>query len=419
MSPSYADLKDETEEVKSKLEMCISRLVEIKPEGKAEYPNPKLRLWSGDIKDLEGFATGLEEWLSQPPIAEAKRYLSDLKNWSESADKISLEEVETDWRFLSDNVEEIKEIHGQIESIGYETIKKKVSAWVLKRIIEKDVERAAKWAANANKFAVSVKQLEAKEVESKLAQETKNDAIKELLKTDSFDKDNKEAIDRCQQLVNRSEAIVKNKPIEISEKAVLKTYKMGKDLEKSISIVSTEVENIRKLLVELEWVRKISDFKGYSHLWDKKHTALKENDLESINSALRATQQIANEWKEARRKEMDGAFISIERMLKSVEKDNLKGEATFLEEKKRSINWSKPDLVSLSEILCQMERLRSQLREELIGKLQNDDAIVIIEEPEIIEDLGRKKGWDFDRFIAALGVVLRNGLIEIRATEEK
>ena len=419
MSPSYADLKEKIEQVKLKLETCAGKLEEIEPAAKGKYPNPQLRLWPEDVKDLEEFATGLEEWLSHPLVAEAKRYLSEVRKWSEAPEKITLEEVEKDWRFLSDNVGEIKEIHKQIEDIEYEAIKKRVSTWVLNRIIEKDIERARKWAINANKFASGVKQLEDKALESKLAQEVKSDAVKELLKVSSFDKDNGEAISKFRELVDKSENMVKNKPIEIKEKAILKTYRMGKEVENSVSTISTELGNIRKLLVDLEWVKEFPDSKDYSQLWVKKQAALKEDDLESIDSVLKATQQTANEWKDARKRQIDSAFVKIERMLKSVDKDNLKKESTSLEEEKQSINWDKPDLESLSEVLSQVDNLRNQLRCELINKLQSEDATLIIEEPEIIEDLGEKKGWDFERFIKALEVILRNGLIEIRAVEGK
>jgi len=419
MSSSYADLKEKIEEVKGKLEACFNRLEEIEPAEKGKYPNPQLRLWTEDVKDLEEFTTNLEEWLNQPLVAEAKRYLSDFRKRSESAEKIALEEVERDWRFLSDNVEEIKEIHRQIEDIEYEAIKKKVSTWILKRIIEKDIESATNWATNANKFANSLRQLEDKAVESKLAQEVKKDAIKELLKINSFDKDNEGAINKYQQLIDKSENVVKNKPVEIEEKAILKTYKTGKEIEENLSTIGVEVGEIRNFLIALEWIKEFANFKDYNKLWNEKQTAIKRGDLEGIAEALKSTQQRANEWRGARKREIDGTLIRIERMSKSVEKDNLKKQVTSLEEKKRSINWNKPDLGSLSEVLSQMDELRKQLRGELINKLQSEDATSIIEEPEIIEDLGSKKGWDFERFIKALEVILRNGLIEIRAVEEK
>lgn len=419
MSSNYAALKEKIEEVKEKLETCTNRLGEIEPAEKEKYPNPQLRLWTEDVKDLEEFTTNLEEWLSQPLVAEAKRYLSDLRKWSESPEKVSLEEVEKDWRFLSDSVEKIKDIHRQIEDIKYEAIRKKVSTWVLDRITEKDTERAENWATNANKFANGLKQIEGREIESKLAEEVKKDVVKELLEIRSFDKDNKEAIEKCQELVGKAENIVKNKPAEIEEKAILKTYGLGKGVESSFSTIGVEIERIRTFLINLEWLKESSSFKASNKLWAEKRTAIKKNDLESIAEALESIQQRANEWKQARKREIDGALIKIERMSRSVETDELKEETISLEEKIRSIDWSKPDLKSLSEVLSQMDALGKQLREKLIMKLQNEDAILMIEEPEIIQDLGKKKGWDFERFIRALEVVLRSGLIEIRTMEEK
>lgn len=419
MLSSYADVNKKTEEIKKKLDTCAGTLEGIEPGEKRKYENPQYRLWSGEIKDLEGFTVRLEEWLSHPLVAEAKRYLSDLRKWSESPGKISLEEIEKDWRFLSDNVEEIKEIHKQAGDIRYESTKRKTSTWVLNRIIEKDIERAKNWVINANKFANSLRQIEDKKRESKLADEVKKDAVKELLKISSFDKDNKETIEEYQELMNRAENIVKNKPAEIKEKATLKTYGIGKGAESSLSTIGGEIEKIRTSLIDLEWIKEFTNLKECNKLWTEKQTAIKNQDLESIAKALESTQQRANEWKKARKREIDSAHTRIERMSKSLEKDELKKEVTSLGGKIRSIDWNKPDLDSLSKVLSQMDRLREQLRKELIIKLQNEDANSMIEEPEIIENLGRKKGWDFKRFIKALEVILRNGLIEIRAVEGK
>lgn len=419
MPSNYAALKEKIEEVKEKLETCTNRLGEIEPAEKEKYPNPQLRLWTEDVKDLEEFTTNLEEWLSQPPVAEAKRYLSDLRKWSESPEKASLEEVEKDWRFLSDNVEEIKEIHKQVGDIGYGSIKKKTTTWVLGRIIAKDIEPAKNWAINANKVANGLRQIEDKKGKSKLAEEVKNGTVKELLKISSFDKDNKETIEEYQKLIDKAENIVKNKPAEIEEKAILRTYRMGKEVEPSLSTIGIETEKIRTSLINLEWLKESTNFKDYNKLWGEKQTAIKKDDLESITKALENTQQRANEWKMARKREIDSTLIRIERMSRSVETDELKKEVASLEGKTRSINWNKPDLELLSEILNRIDKLKKQLWEELKEKLKNEDAILMIEEPEIIQDLGKKKGWNFERFIKALEVVLRNGLIEIRAVEEK
>lgn len=419
MFSSYADLSEEIKEIKKKLDTCAETFEGIDPGEKRKYENPQYRLWSGDIKDLEGFTVRLEEWLSHPLVAEAKRYLSDIRKWSESIEKISAEEVERDWRFLSDNVEEMKEIHKQTGDIGYESIRKKISTWVLSRIAEKDIERSKNWAVNANKFASSLRQIEDRKAESKLAGKVKKDIVKELLKITSFDKDNKETIEEHRELIDRSENIVKNKPAEIVEKAILKTYRTGKEVGKSLSTIGAEIEKIRTFLINLEWVKEFTGLKDYNKLWTEKRTATKKNDLESIAKALESTQRRANEWKKSREREIDGALLRIERMSKSVENNELKKEVTSLEEKIQSTDWNRPDLGSLSEVLSHMDRLRKQFREELIIKLQNEDAILMIEEPQIIEDLGKKEGWDFERFIKVLEVILRNGLIEIRAVEEK
>ena len=127
---------------------------------------------------------------------------------------------------------------------------------------------------------------------------------------------------------------------------------------------------------------------------------------------------MANDWKYARKREIDGTYVKIRRMSRSIDIVGLVKNVSLVEEKKNDINWNKPSLESLSEVLSRMDSLSNELRGELIRKLQSEDAISILEEPDIIEDLGEQKGWDFERFIRALEVVLRSGIIEIKAEEE-
>ncbi|PIZ12812.1 MAG: hypothetical protein COY53_08060 [Elusimicrobia bacterium CG_4_10_14_0_8_um_filter_37_32] len=421
---SYTELREKTNKIQERLNACAKMLEGIKPEEIGKYENPQYHMWSGEIKDLEGFTERLEEWLNQPPVAEAKRYLLDLKKWAESEEKISLEEIEKDWRFLSDNIEEIKEIHKQIKDIGYESIKKKTSTWVLRRVIEKDIsEKAKNWATNTNKFANGLKQIEDKKMESNLAEEVKKDIIRELFKIDSFDKNNKKIIENYHELIDRTENMIKNKPKGISEKAVIKTYDIKKKdmgIEENFSTVSKIIEEIKGHLINLEWVMEFTNFNDYNRVWREKRDAIKKNDLETISKALDDATQKANCWKNSKKKEMNNALSRIERMEKNVEKEELNKKFTSLRGQVEVIDWKKPNVESLHNIASQLDTLRKQFREELIKKLQNnEDAASIIEEPEIIEDLGQKKGWGFDRFFKALEVVLRSGVIEIRMVEEE
>lgn len=416
MVANYTELKEKIGKIKEKLETCADNLEGVKPEEKEKYENPQYRLWSIDIKDLEGFTLRLEEWLNQPLVAESKRYLLDIKEWAELSGKILLEEIEDDWRFLSDNVREIKDIHKQIGDIEYESIKKKITVWVLERIREKDIEKAKKWTTNANKFTNNLKQFKNKKTESRLAEKVKSDSVDELLKITSFDKDNSEEIKKYEGQINAAENVVKTRPSEIKEEAILKTYN-NKKIEERISVIQAETNTIRTLLINLEWVEEFSGFENYK-LWSGKQAAIKKDDLESIKSGLEDTQQQADSWKDARKEEIESAGIRIEKMANSVKEKNLKKDFVTLREKIRGINWTKPDLKSLCDISSQQDDLRKQLHEELIKKLRNKDAISIIEEPKIIKDLGRMKGWDFEKFFTALKIVLSNGLIEIKEVEE-
>ena len=422
MSSNYTELHKEIDGIHERLKICVKTLEEIEPEKKGKYENPQYRIWSENITNLEKFTTRLEGWLSQPLVAEAKRYLSDLKKWSVSQEKISLEKIEKDWKFLSDNVEEIKNIHKQIENIGYESIKKKTSTWVLERIVEKDIENAKSWASNANKFTNALKQLENKKVESNLAEEVKKDAVDELLKVSSFDKDNEDKIIQDQELIDKAENMVKSKPEEISEKAMMKTYsekKKNMEIKENLTTVGKVIEKIKNNLIGLEWVKEFTDFKDYNWVWEKKQSAIKKNDVEAISKALEDAIKKAKKWTEFKKIRINNALSRAERMAKNVEKEDLKKEFKSLREQADVINWDKPDVESLHGIVSQIDSLSKKLRKELTDKLHNEDAISIIEEPEIIRDLGQKKKWDFDRFFKALEVVLHGGLIEIRTVEEK
>lgn len=415
---NYSELREKIDQIEEKLGTCAETLQGINPEEKKKYENPQYRMWSGDTKDLEGFSSRLEEWLNQPLVAEARRYLSDLKKWSELSEKISLEEIEKDWRFLSDSLEEIKEIHEQAKTIAREGIRKKASTWILNRVIEKDLERAKNWAINAQKFAGTLNELEQRKTESRLAEEVKRGILGELLKISSFESDNQDIILQHQELIDRAENIIKNKPTGISEEAILNTYDDKIRIDERLSIIGTELSKIRTSMINLEWVKEFPNVKDHNKLWIGKKAALSKNNLESIGKALEHIQQQAESWKEARKIEVEITLARIGRMLKSLGKKDIAATIAGLEEKRQSIDWNRPDLGRLSEILGQIGDIKKQLREELATKLQNEDAILMIEEPDIIEDLGKRKDWDFERFIKALEVALHNGLIEIRAAEE-
>ena len=421
MSSNYTELKEKISGIQEKLDACAKKLKAIKPEEKEKYENPQYRDWSGNIKDLEEFTLSLEEWLNQPLVAEAKRYLLDLKTWSESPEKISLEEIEREWKFLSDNVSVIKNIHRLIRDMEYESFKKKTSTWVLMRITEKDIEKAENWTANAHEFTTSLKEFENRKTESKLAEKVKTESVKELLGITSFNKDNKEEINRYEELIKDAENIIKNKPLEVDEDSILNTYecKNDKEIEERFKIIGTDIKNIKNLLIKIEWVNEFPDFEDYNKLWTTKQAAIKKDDLESIRKALESTESDADKWKKGRREKTESALIKIKRMSKGVKKENLKNEVIAVEGKLRDIYWNKPNVKLLFDILSYMENLKNQLQDELRKELKNEDAISLIEEPELIEDLGEKKGWDFDRFINALEVVLRNGLVEIRAVKEE
>ena len=356
--------------------------------------------------------------MSEPQVAEARRLLLELVKWAEAADKFTIEDVYQDWRFLSDNVLTIEDIHRDIGTIQYDGIKKRVASWVLSRIIEKDLDYASKWAGNARQFADKIKSLESTLVESKLADVVRKDAIKELLKVVSYDKDNEELVEGFRQLIERAEELIRNRPQEIREKAILNTYKINNEIEDSLNKMSEDLGNIRRLLVDLEWVRDFSGFDDYNNLWSKKNAAYRENDLGSICKELNSLLLSANMWKNNVKRHIDSTVAKVRRMSKSLPEGDTKSNITAIEPKINSINWSKPDLELLLEVSNKTGELLKQLRAKLVEKLQNEDAILIIEAPEIIDNMGEKIGWDFERFIKALEVVLRYGLIEIRAVEE-
>jgi len=242
------------------------------------------------------------------------------------------------------------------------------------------------------------------------------------LKETSFDKDNENKIIGFQELIDKAENIVETKPEEIDEKAVMKTYgakKKDRKIEENLSTISEVIEEIKNHLINLEWVKKITDFMDYYRIWEEKQSAIKKDDLETISKALEDATQKANEWKDSKKKEINNALSRAERMVKNVGKEALKKKFKSLRGQTEDINWDKPDVEFLHEILSRIDGLKKQLREELTKKLHNEDASLIIEDPEIIENLGQNRGWDFDRFFKALEVVLRSGIIRIQIMEEE
>lgn len=417
---SYEEINGDLKTIKENLEICLNNVNRITPSERTNYENPQYRMWSGNIKNLKDFTNKLEEWLNHPLVAEAKRYLLDIKSWSRSEKEIILDDIEKDWKFLSDNVKEIKEIHNKIDDIRYETIKKKASTWVLNRIIEKDISRAKNWAINASMFSENLEEIEGYEVNSKLAEEVKNDVIEKLSEIESFDEGHEDMIKQYQDSINDAEDIVEDRPKEINEQAIFNTYKIkkkDKEIEDNLYEISEEIERIKDKLIDLEWVKKITNFKNYNKIWLDKQNSIKKRDLEKIVEALNSTQQKANKWKDTQKREIENVLIRLERMSKSVEDEKLKKEVGAISQKIQSIDWNKPNVNFLYNVVSQMEKVREKLRDELIKIMKNKDAITIIEYPGIIEDLGKKKGWNFDRFIDALEIVLRDGLIEIMPKE--
>lgn len=418
MSTDYQDIGEKTRSIRGRLERFSATLSALGSQERDKYPNPHLRIWSGDIRDLEGFAFGLEEWLNEPKVAEAKRYLADIRNWSKASTKASPDDIGKEWRFLSENLEAIGQIHGKLQSIEYQTFRRGVCTWVLQRIAEKDIERALRWATNANGFATGVKGLEAHSAESGLARQVRKAAVRRLLSMGSFDGDNLESVDECRELLEKADDITRNKPPEVEEKAMLSTYRKSDTIEAGLSTINDSLGSIRRLLVDLEWVEGPADLTGYGSLWSSKRNALKKGDLASTSRALEVAVSRATEWKETRRSEIDSTLAKLKRMAGSTDIGDNAEAILRIENKVDSISWEKPNLALLSEVLSEMNNLNSYLREQLVTTLQSEDAIAIVEEPETIADLGERKGWEFERFIRALEIVLRNGIVEIEAREE-
>ncbi|MBI2852422.1 MAG: hypothetical protein HYX84_04910 [Chloroflexi bacterium] len=76
MAATYDTAKDNIVGVYDRLAGLAKRMDEIRLEDRRNYPNPRLRSWSGNAKDLGTFADGMDEWIRQPEAAEARRLLT-------------------------------------------------------------------------------------------------------------------------------------------------------------------------------------------------------------------------------------------------------------------------------------------------------------------------------------------------------
>lgn len=418
MSNNYTELKDKIDNVRNTLQEKVTHLGQITPQDRATYPNPQLRMWSGDIRALSDFATGLDEWLREPQVAEARRLLLELARWAEGADRLQSDDVYRDWRFLSDSVSTIAVIHQDTGTIPYDGIRQRVASWVINRIIEKDLESASRWASNARQFGRKVADLESTKVASRLADEVKKDSVRALLEVTSYDKSNDELVEEYVRLMTEADELVTNRPQEIGEKAILNTYRIDDEIEGSLNTVSQLLGSIRKLLVDLEWVIDFRGFDDFKPLWSRKKAACRANDLARICDQMKSLAGAAGVWKSNVKRRMEDAVAKARRMSRSLSEGDSRNATAAVEQDVNSIDWTKPDLKSLLAISGAIDELLKGLRSKLVEKIQNEDAIFLVEDPEVIADVGDKMGWDLDRFMKALEVVLRYGLVEIRAKEE-
>jgi hypothetical protein len=176
---------------------------------------------------------------------------------------------------------------------------------------------------------------------------------------------------------------------------------------------------VRKLLVNLEWIIKNSNLTNYSELWANKQSAFKAKNLDNIIQILDGLEKKSAGWKTSQKDEIGTILAKLNRMSKSLRQDELSIEIQSIETKIRSIDWNKPDVVLVQTIFENAKIILEKMRAEILGRLKNQDAMSIVENPEIITDMGEALQWPFDRFIKALGLALQEGLIEIEAVEKK
>jgi len=328
-------------------------------------------------------------------------------------------EVASDWRFLTENVERIKCIHTKIGGTVPDKIQRRIAEWSVKRIVQKDIERAEIWAENAYRFGQQVEQVASQRLASKFTTKVKNDLVRKLLETSSFDSDNNEIVGEYGHLIERASELSSNKPTAIRDDAMRSTYKAYKVIEEGISAVSAQMDTLRELLIKLEWVIESDGSKDYLTIVKAKKQALKRNDLNTIVDSLRNVERKAIVWKNDREKELLRSIATIERMARSLGDNKATSKVEMLATRINEINWNKPIPEAVVDALNETASLKAELRQNLVSRLKNEDAIYIIEEPNIVRDLGAEVGWDFNRFLSALSAVLRNGLIEIAVVENK
>jgi len=419
MTTDYSASLDKITNVSERLMNLSQQINKIRSEDRSKYPNAQLRSWSGNVIELEKFATGLEDWTRQPEAAESRRLLAEIAEWAGSGRQHLLEQISSDSKFLSDNTESIKDIHENIDDISFECFKKPVSSYCLSRIVEKDIMRAKSWSTNAKIFSARVEQIEVKTFTSTLAKQVQKDAMRDLKRVDNFADAQESLIDSYSGYFFKADTLSNIMPPGISDRILIDAYKKGQDIASALDQVNDKLTNTRNLLVDIEWIVKLQNTDEYEPLWTTKQTALKGKSLEQIEKTLIELRRTANDWKAIQKQKLEGIISKVRRMSDSLELKNFHQQIQQVEAGIGIIDWNKPDVELFSSWLDEAKKILDTMRQELLGKLLSKDATMIVENPEIIADMGRNIDWTFDRFIKALKIVLREGLIEIQAAEGK
>lgn len=419
MSATYDDTLRRIKGIEATLTASHNKLQKVDTKGRPGYRNARYRLWNGDFSDIENFATRLDEWLNQPSAAEAKRRLAALKHMAGQHEYPSLDDIEKDWKFLSVSYQDIGGLSSIVEGIEDPAIKCKTAAWVLERVSEKDVEKAKTWAKNAGEFSVGLTKLGNAKTNSALAAKVRKRLVDHLrADVKSFDKGPTELVSRCYAQITRAENLISNKPDEIAADAVSNTSSENSDVDKWLTNIESLMTQARNTLISIEWLKPTCTYpNGYPKLLQRRRQALGKDTLNDIVESLSEVKKCAEAWEKGLCTEIDAILARCKKMATALKDTDVEARLKGVVTQRESYIQAKDKVIELDVLTKDAQRLEKDLRKQLQRKLNDEDAIALVEQPGLVEDQGRQIGWDIDRFVKALSTVLRNGLIEIRAVE--
>lgn len=368
-------------------------------------------LWSGSVTQLGDFASKVKEWLDLPYVTISKSKLTQIFYYLTDTSNIDLTEIMKDDLFLSANCNAIEELSEILSGINFKTIKSVASAYVLERVIEKDLNKANKWANNAKHYSDALNKLCKIKIVSIAGEKMLKILCDELVKLDSFSEIG-DLSDWKEKIIDIDKSIA-NLPDEITEEQVINFLEKSKDSEKIklLEKIVDYITKVRSYLSNVIWVKNENVHnKDYASLRTEFRRIVSLDNLYSVLIELGSFEKKVQEYTNS----VEGKTKARLQMVDNVTKA-LNDESKIREFHELRGNLPLPESIFKDPVNFEskIKELTSLLRnsvEELTKKINNSDAVKIIKSPKkAIETI------EPERLSEALSILIKEGIVSITA----